>query len=174
MSEQPPPDTKDWTWVVDRPCPECGFDASRIAGADVPFHVAETAHGWIEVLARPDVAERPAPGVWSPLEYGCHVRDVHGVFAERVARMLTEDDPLFADWDQDAAAVEGRYGEQDPAELVGELVGAADRAAGTFSSVPPDAWDRTGRRGDGRVFTVETLGRYYVHDLRHHAHDVAR
>ena len=19
------PDTKDWTWVLDRPCPECGF-----------------------------------------------------------------------------------------------------------------------------------------------------
>ena len=22
------PDTKDWTWVLDRPCPECGFEAS--------------------------------------------------------------------------------------------------------------------------------------------------
>lgn len=23
------PDTKDWTWVLDRPCPECGFEALR-------------------------------------------------------------------------------------------------------------------------------------------------
>ena len=22
------PDTKDWTWVLDRPCEECGFDAT--------------------------------------------------------------------------------------------------------------------------------------------------
>jgi hypothetical protein len=21
------PDTKDWTWVLERACPECGFDA---------------------------------------------------------------------------------------------------------------------------------------------------
>jgi hypothetical protein len=21
------PDTKDWTWVLDRPCPECDYDA---------------------------------------------------------------------------------------------------------------------------------------------------
>ena len=21
------PDTKDWTWVLERPCPECGFEA---------------------------------------------------------------------------------------------------------------------------------------------------
>ena len=30
-------------------------------------------------------ATRPAPDVWSPLEYACHVRDVHRVFAERRA-----------------------------------------------------------------------------------------
>jgi hypothetical protein len=23
------PDTKDWTWVLDRPCPECGLDTQR-------------------------------------------------------------------------------------------------------------------------------------------------
>ena len=22
------PDEKDWTWVLDRPCPDCGFEAS--------------------------------------------------------------------------------------------------------------------------------------------------
>ena len=25
------PDDKDWTWVLERPCPECGFDASTLA-----------------------------------------------------------------------------------------------------------------------------------------------
>jgi len=112
MSEPTPypevePDTKNWTWVIERPCPECGFDASQVAGTDVGFHVAETAHAWIDVLGRPDVAVRPAPGVWSPLEYACHVRDVHGVFGARVARMIAEDDPEFENWDQDAAAVDG-------------------------------------------------------------------
>ena len=168
------PDAKNWTWVIERRCEECGFDASRVAGTDVGFHVAETAHAWIAELARPDVRERPAPGVWSPLEYACHVRDVHAVFARRVARMIAEDDPQFENWDQDAAALEGRYHEQDPAQVLVELIAAADRAAAVFSSVPPDAWDRTGRRGDGSVFSVETIGRYYVHDLRHHEHDVAR
>ena len=30
------PDTKDWTWVLERPCPECGFDASSVSFDDVP------------------------------------------------------------------------------------------------------------------------------------------
>jgi len=29
------PDGKDWTWVLDRRCPECGYDASRVAATDV-------------------------------------------------------------------------------------------------------------------------------------------
>ena len=24
------PDDKDWTWVVQRPCPECGYDAAGV------------------------------------------------------------------------------------------------------------------------------------------------
>ena len=33
--QQPEPDTKDWTWVLDRPCPDCGFDASSVSASDV-------------------------------------------------------------------------------------------------------------------------------------------
>ena len=27
------PDTKDWTWVLDQPCAECGYDAATCAAA---------------------------------------------------------------------------------------------------------------------------------------------
>ena len=40
------------------------------------------------MLVRDDATGRPRPGVWSALEYGCHVRDVHVLFAERVRLML--------------------------------------------------------------------------------------
>ena len=29
------PDTKDWTWTLQRPCPDCGFDAGSVAAADI-------------------------------------------------------------------------------------------------------------------------------------------
>ncbi|MBD3914678.1 hypothetical protein [Nocardioides hwasunensis] len=70
------PDTKDWTWVLERPCPECGFDPAAQGLADLPGLFRDTATTWSEVLARPDAGERPSPEVWSALEYGCHVRDV--------------------------------------------------------------------------------------------------
>ncbi len=92
------PDTKDWTWVLERACPDCGFDPAGIDTGDLGPLVRESASPWPGILARPDSAVRPAANVWSPLEYACHVRDVHVLFAERVALMLGEDDPEFANW----------------------------------------------------------------------------
>jgi hypothetical protein len=86
--------------------------------------------------------------------------------------MLAEDDPLFENWDQDATAIAGRYAEQDPATVSGELSGAAAASAARFDAVTGAEWTRTGRRSDGAVFTVESLGRYFVHDWTHHLRDV--
>ena len=36
------PDTKDWTWVLDKRCPECGFDASAVSFLEIPRLVRET------------------------------------------------------------------------------------------------------------------------------------
>ncbi len=166
------PDGKDWTWVLQRPCAECGFDASTVAYQRIPELVRSTASAWPAVLARPDVRERPDPAVWSPLEYGAHVRDVHRLFTERLGLILDHDRPTFADWDQDATAIAERYHEQDPAVVGAELVAAAERAADAFGAVEPGDRDRVGLRSNGSVFTVETLARYYVHDVVHHEHDV--
>ena len=90
----------------------------------------------------------------------------------RLGLMLTEDDPLYPNWDQDETAVADRYGEQDPAEVGRQLRTAADALALRFTAVSGDQWARPGRRSDGVVFTVETFGRYFIHDPVHHLYDV--
>jgi len=170
------PDEKDWTWVVERRCPECGEDASRIQPEQVPDLIRDCAAQWQKVLsAGGPLQDRPRPGVWSPLEYACHVRDVFRVFDRRLEQMLTQDDPVFDNWDQNAAAIDGRYGEQDPQQLAVDLVDAASMLADRFASVDirdEQAWQRPARRSDGARFTVITLARYLLHDVVHHLHDV--
>jgi hypothetical protein len=166
------PDTKDWTWVLQRPCPDCGFDAAEVPVDQIAERILENAARWPVILMYANAAVRPAANIWSPLEYACHVRDVHRVFAGRVRRMLTEDNPEFDNWDQDATAESERYSEQDPAEVAHELVAAAEQVAALYASVPDDAWERPGRRSNGAVFTVASLGRYLLHDLAHHLVDV--
>jgi hypothetical protein len=100
------------------------------------------------------------------------VRDVFRLFAERLELMLTHDDAHFANWDQDATAIEARYDLQDPAVVARELVGAGVALADGFAAVASDQWHRTGVRSDGAVFTVETFARYLAHDPIHHLWDV--
>src|SRR5436305_63911 len=114
----------------------------------------------------------PEPAKWSPLEYACHVRDVFRLYDQRLELMLSQDDPLFPNWDQDETAVTDRYGEQDPAEAAAALRQAAFAIAGRFEGVTGDQWQRTGARSDGARFTVETFARYFVHDPVHHLYDV--
>ena len=166
------PDTKDWTWVLDRPCPECG-----LAAADVdPVVIGATVRGltprWQAVLSRPDATERPNPTTWSTCEYAAHVRDVNRIFTARLAAMLRSEDPEFANWDQDAAALVDRYDLQDPSTVAAELTVAAAALADLFDAVRPDELARSGRRSNGSRFTVTTLAQYYLHDVVHHLHDV--
>ncbi len=173
------PDDKDWTWVLDRSCPECGFETDGFERDELGARIRANASEWTAILARPpaEVRARPVPGQWSPLEYAAHVRDVFRLFHQRLQLMLETDDPIFANWDQDVTAVEDRYAEQDPAVVSIELVDAAAGLAAAFDrlngdTVPGETWARVGRRSDGARFTVESFGRYLIHDPVHHVWDV--
>jgi len=166
------PDTKNWTWVIERPCAECGFDGSAFDPADVAATVRTNAAAWPAVLQRDDVRVRPDDSTWSPLEYAAHVRDVLRLYDYRLTLMLEHDDPLYPNWDQDETAVAERYNEQDPAVVAAELVEAATTLADRFDSLDEAQWQRPGRRSDGVAFTVSTFAVYFVHDVVHHLHDV--
>jgi hypothetical protein len=166
------PDAKDWTWVLERRCTECGLDVRTIDCEEVAGLLRVNAEQWLQVLSRPDVAQRPRATTWSPLEYACHVRDVFRLYDQRLVFMLTELNPLYPNWDQDESANLGRYNEQDPAVVATELCAAGEQLAQRFEGVRGDQWQRPGRRSDGVSFTVDTFSRYFLHDPVHHLHDV--
>lgn len=165
-------DTKNWTWVTERPCPECGFDALQYPDAAIPGAILDNAASWPAVLARADVRVRPNDSTWSALEYAAHVRDVMRVYRERLRLMVEEDDPLFPNWDQDETAIVEKYNEQDPAVVTGEIDEIARELAPAFGVLSSTQWERPGRRSDGASFTVSIIAKYMTHDLVHHRWDV--
>ncbi len=168
----PEVDDKDWTWAITQPCADCGYDPTGLGRDRIAATLLSAADRWVAVLGRAQVGRRPEPRVWSPLEYACHVRDVLALFAERAWLIRREDDPVFANWDQDATALEQRYWEADPAVVADQLRAAGTVAAEAFSGVADPEWARPGRRSNGSVFTLQTLGVYFVHDVVHHLWDV--
>jgi hypothetical protein len=168
-------DDKDWTWVLERACDECGATVASLSVLEIAALNRRCADGWMDVLNqdRAWVTTRPQPDTWSPLEYGCHVRDVFTLFLERLELMLTEDNPTFANWNPNVTAEAERYDLQDPSAVASELSDAAQAIAGRFQSLSADDLGRTGARSDGAGFTVETFARYEIHDPLHHLWDVS-
>lgn len=170
---QPEPDPKDWTWTLQRRCSQCGLSAGGIELDDLTDRVEAAAVEWLQILtSNPAVDRRPQPDVWSALEYGAHVRDVCQLADARVALMLVEDTPVFANWDQDETAVDQDYAGLDP-ELVAEQLTASSAAFVTrLRSLHTSQLDRRGRRSDGAEFSVASFSQYVLHDIWHHLWDV--
>ena len=168
------PDDKDWTWVVERPCPECGFDGSGVAATSVASMIRANADAWQTVLQRPptELRHRFDRAKWTDLEYAAHVRDVYRLYLYRLGLMLDQDDPLFPNWDQNETAVAERYNEQEPTAVAADLAAAAEALASAFDGVTEEQWQRPGRRSDGASFTVDSFAVYLVHDPIHHLADV--
>jgi hypothetical protein len=145
-----------------------------VAATDVATQLRVQVGLWQQVLGEDEVLvrTRPRPTTWSALEYGCHVRDVIRVYSERLDLMLSEDDPHYPDWDQDRTAVVERYHEAVPGTVAAAIGFEGSALAARFDTVSGSQWHRTGRRGDGAVFTIDTFSRYFLHDLVHHMNDV--
>ena len=166
------PDDKNWTWVLERACPDCGFDAGSFDATTAAAAIEANAVEWDALLRDSRALARPNDHTWSAGEYGCHVRDVFRLYLFRLDLMLGEDGPRFPNWDQDETAIAEHYHEQDPVTVAGELRGAAGMLAARFATVQGDDWSRTGFRSDGAAFTIDSFTRYLVHDPVHHVWDV--
>lgn len=173
MDEAPEPgmpDDRDWTTVLEAGCDECGYRLHD--PATTGRRLAAALERWRRVLARPDVGHRPAPRVWSPLEYAGHCRDLIEVLGRRVEAMLATDAPTYDDFDGEAAVRQHEYWRADPAELASGLELATAWTREILDRVGLAELERTGLRGDGYEFTIATLCRYIVHDVEHHLYDV--
>jgi hypothetical protein len=168
------PDDSDWTWVLSRPCPDCGFDAATLRPEDVAAHLRDAAGRYAAVLVRDDVHSRPATGVWSPLEYACHVRDVCDVMRGRIEQIIAGGGAVvrFANWDQDATANEKQYWRADPQVVEREVAHAFEAAAAAYDRPTEEQWQWQALRSNGSQFTARTLAQYFLHDVQHHLWDV--
>ena len=163
-------------------CDSCQFIYADIDATILPTRLAAFGTRYRALLlplSRPAawsgiLRTRPAEGVWSALEYACHVRDVFLVQRDRLYIALVEDTPTCAPSYRDHRVTLARYNAQDPAEVAEQLATAARLIAQAF-----DALDSTQlQRRCLYTFPAPAecpllwVGQHTVHEGEHHLRDI--
>ncbi|MGI5238053.1 DinB family protein [Dactylosporangium sp. CA-139066] len=158
-------------------CDECGYGYEDVAAGEVPARLEAFAGRYAEALAGvEDIRRRPADGVWSALEYTCHVRDVFAVQRERLELALRVDAPEFVPMGRDELVVSRAYNEQEPGRVVADLGANASMLAAAFGALDAAQLDRVGLYPwpEPVPRTLLWLGRHTVHEGEHHLMDIGR
>src|ERR1700751_3252344 len=123
-------------------CADCGFvynlDQPGTVGRDLREPVAE-----VVALLRAgevDLRSRRRPGVWSPLEYGCHLRDMLLVQRERVLAARRGGRAGRPPLGRDERVVHDGYAQQEPEDVARQLADAAQLFSNVLARLGPQDW----------------------------------
>lgn len=170
--------------AYDGQCAECGLVYESVPPGDAVVAIRSFARRYRAPLSRgladedldEVVRRKPAPDVWSALEYACHVRDVFLVQRLRIERALVEDAPVFEPMGRDERAVDDRYNEQDRDVVADALAVNAEALAVTLAGVDAGDWTRTAIYPFPQPTerTLLWVSRHTVHEGTHHLLDIGR
>jgi len=157
-------------------CDACGFDGATYDDAALLAALRSLGSEWRLLLesAGPELRVRPAPEVWSAIEYAEHTRDIVALHVYGVKEALTGNEPVLPAVDPglaDAAAV--AYGDADAGVVAEEIDTQSSRLAVLAEDAGPATWSRGITLGDVRA-DVRRMLEHALHDACHHLDDVER
>ncbi|MFI1828263.1 DinB family protein [Streptomyces sp. NPDC020412] len=164
-------------------CNRCDFGARPFDRGAAGKLLREYAARWQRVLVDPGTTERRVGALaWSPLEHGCHVRDMCLLFHRRLDATLGAPDGSGAPASAavtvpDGAQgldVPGLYRDEDPRQVGEELGRAADALARRFDRLTDEDWERLDPRFPDDCLTVDFFTRHFFHDVAHDLGEVLR
>ncbi len=155
-------------------CGECGFDGADYDNAALLDALRALGPRWRTLLdtAGDDMRARPAPAVWSALEYAAHSRDITAMHVVGVEAALPGDEPVVPAFDDNVVdEIASGYAGEDPDAVLTALDTQASTLAAVAADAGVDAWGRGLTIGENRS-DVRRLLEHALHDSTHHLRDV--
>jgi S-DNA-T family DNA segregation ATPase FtsK/SpoIIIE len=163
--------------VIHETCPACGFDGAAYDDAALLEALRALGPRWRSSLADAgaELRIRPAPEVWSAIEYAAHSRDIIALHGFGVEQALTGAEPVFPaiEADEMIERAAAAYASEEPGAVLDALDAAGRRLADLAATAPPSSWAFGITIGDERS-SVRRLLEHALHDSSHHVGDVER
>jgi hypothetical protein len=111
----------------------------------------------------------PSVGEWSVEETLAHVRNVAVlVYGLRLRRLLNEDDPLFAGYDEERFLQTAVLQPQPISDIVQTIVAEHEQTARLLSTLADKSWHRTGHHPESGTISIEFLARRLAEHAEEH------
>ena len=115
----------------------------------------------------------PIPGKWSTRQVICHIADFEPVYADRIKRVIAEDEPLLMSGDPDQFAAKLAYDQRD-LETELQLIEVVRRhLASILRTLPAETFQRAGKHSRDGLLTIETLLTRITGHIPHHVQTIA-
>lgn len=112
--------------------------------------------------------QAPVPGKWSIRQVVCHIADFEPVYADRMKRVLVEDNPTMFGGDPDVFAAGLHYDKRSVHEEL-ELISVVRRQmAVILRNTDVEDFQRTGVHSEAGPLTLETLLERITRHIPHH------
>jgi len=111
---------------------------------------------------------RPVPGKWSTLEVICHLADFEIVYADRLKRVIAENEPTLFGGDPDVFASRLAYHSRDLAEELALIAACRGQVARILRTLKEADFARIGKHNEaGPLTLVQLLERVTNHAVHH-------
>jgi hypothetical protein len=120
-------------------------------------------------MTREQAAARPVPGKWSTLECVCHIADFEIVYADRMKRVIAEDQPTMFSGDPDTFASRLAYQDRDLAEELALIEACRAQVTRILRKLNAADFQRVGKHSEAGPLTLQVLLERVTEHIPHHA-----
>jgi len=119
-------------------------------------------------MSREQLVARPVPGKWSTLEVVCHLADFEPILADRMKRVIAEDQPPLIGADEKCFAAALAYHQRDAEEELALIEQTRRQMARVLRTLPDRALARVGVHNERGPLTLEKLLTTAINHIPHH------
>ena len=111
---------------------------------------------------------KPIPGTWSTRQVVCHVADFEPIYADRMKRVIAEDEPTFFGADPDVFAARLAYEQRNVDDEVQLVESVRGQMVSILRTLAPNGFRRTGNHLEDGPPSLETLLSQITGHIPHH------
>ncbi|MEO5884648.1 MAG: DinB family protein [Candidatus Limnocylindrales bacterium] len=150
-----------------------GHDDERSALLERYATGADAVDAAVDGISDEGLDYRPPSGEWTAREIVHHLADSESMAFIRLRRLLAEDDPVIAGYDEPEWARRLHYDRPiEPSLAVVRAVRAASHQL--MTTLTPGEWSRTGSHSEGGPYGIERWLAIYAEHSHDHADQIRR